>query len=284
MIVRVLLLSLALASVATAEQRVSLPDLRGACRFAVIGDTGTGGEPQYRIGTRMAEYRQRFPFDLVLMLGDNVYGADEPADMVRKFERPYQALLEAGVRFHAALGNHDDPSQRLYEPLGMSGERYYSFPCGRDSVRFFALDSNYMTPAQLAWLDAQLRDAHERWKIAYFHHPIYSTGSHGSNVELRKRLEPLFTAYGVNVVFSGHEHFYQRLKPQHGVRYFVSGGGGKLSVGDIHADPALTLKGYDRGHHFMVVEIAGDALFFQAVAEDGSTVDAGTLPRDTSRG
>jgi hypothetical protein len=141
-----------------------------------------------------------------------------------------------------------------------------------------------MTPAQLAWLVAQLRGARERWKVAYFHHPIYSTGSHGSDVELRKRLEPLFTGYGVNVVFSGHEHFYQRLKPQHGVRYFVSGGAGKLSVGDIHADRSLTQKGYDRGHHFMVVEIAGDVLFFQAVAEDGTTVDAGTLPRDASRG
>jgi len=159
----------------------------------------------------------------------------------------------------------------------MNGERYYTYRCGRQSVRFFVLDSNYMTPEQVEWLEGALRDSHDRWKIAYFHHPIYSTGLHGSDVELRRTLEPLFVRHGVNVVFSGHEHFYQRLKPQHGVRYFVSGGAGKLRRGDIATDPALTAKGYDRGYHFMVVEIAGDALFFQVIADDGSTVDVGTL-------
>jgi hypothetical protein len=94
-----------------------------------------------------------------------------------------------------------------------------------------------------------------------------------------RTLEPLFVRYGVDVVFSGHEHFYQRLMPQRGVRYFVSGGAAKLRRGDIEPDPALTATGYDRGYHFMVVEIAGDALFFQVVSDAGATVDAGTLPR-----
>jgi hypothetical protein len=259
---------------------LTLPTLPGSCRFAVIGDSGTGGEPQYRVGERLAEAHQRFPFDVVLMLGDNIYGADRAPDMERKFTRPYQALLAAGVTFRAALGNHDDPRQRFFAPFHMDGRRYYTYRCSHDSVRFFALDSNYMTPEQVAWLDDALGGATERWKIAYFHHPIYSTGAtHGSDVGLRKTLEPLFQAHGVDVVWSGHEHFYERLRPQHGIQYFIAGGAGKLNRDDIGRDPALFAKGYDQGHHFVLVEIAGDALFFQAISEDGVTIDAGTIRR-----
>ena len=272
----VLLLVLA-TIVSAAEPGVTLPDLPASCRFAVIGDSGTGGEPQRRVAERMTEYRSRFRYDLVLMLGDNVYGTEFAGDMRRKFELPYEALLEAGVQFRAALGNHDDPSQAFYRPFNMNGKRYYTYRCPQQSVRYFVLDSNYMTPAQVTWLEEALRDATEQWKIAYFHHPLYSTGRHGPDVTLRKTLEPLFVRYGVDVVFSGHEHFYQRLKPQHGVRYFISGGAGKLRRGDIEDDPALTVTGYDAGYHFMVVEIAGDAFFFQAVSDAGDTVDAGTL-------
>jgi len=262
-----------------AEPTVTLPPLRDSCRFAVIGDSGTGGGPQYRVAARLDEYRERFPFDDVLMLGDNIYGSETAADMERKFERPYKPLLEAGVRFRAALGNHDDPSQRFYAPFNMNGERYYTFRCPRQDVRFFALDSSYMTPEQVAWLERVLGAATERWRVAYFHHPLYSTGTHGSDVELRKTLEPLFLAHGVNVVFSGHEHFYARLKPQRGVNYFISGGAGKLRRGDAEYDPALTAKTFDQGYHFMVVEIAGDNLFFQTVSDEGETIDAGTIRR-----
>jgi Calcineurin-like phosphoesterase len=276
-----LLAVLVLAFAARAEEpRLTLPLADGSCRFAVIGDTGTGGDPQYRVATRMAEVRRRFPFDLVLMLGDNIYGRDTAADMERKFERPYKALLDAGVQFRAALGNHDDPSQRFYALFHMDGERYYTHACAHDSVRFFALDTNYVTPAQLEWLGDALRSATERWKICYFHHPIYSTGkAHGSNVELRKTLEPFFLAYGVAVVFSGHDHVYERFAPQHGITYFVSGAGAKLSPGDAVAQAGLTAKTFDGGHHFMVVEVAGDVLSFQTISEAGTTIDSGTIPR-----
>jgi hypothetical protein len=257
-----------------------LPTLPRSCRFAVIGDSGTGGEPQYRVGRRLAEAHARFAFDVVLMLGDNIYGAEQAPDMERKFTRPYRPLLDAGVTFRAALGNHDDPRQRFFAPFHMDGRRYYTFRCSGDSVRFFALDSTYVTPEQVAWLDDALRAASERWKIVFFHHPIYSTGgTHGSDVGLRRTLEPLFRANGVDVVLSGHEHFYERLRPQHGVQYFIAGGAGKLNRDDIGRDPALFAKGYDQGNHFMLVEVAGDALFFQAVSDEGATIDAGTIRR-----
>ena len=71
-------------------------------------------------------------------------------------------------------------------------------------------------------------------RIAYFHHPLYgNAGRHGANVDLRVLLEPLLVKYGVQVVFSGHDHVYERLKPQRGIYYFVTGSGGQLRKGDL---------------------------------------------------
>ena len=149
-----------------------------------------------------------------------------------KFERPYGPLLDAGVRFYAALGNHDEPTNRSYPPFNMSGERYYTF--AKAPVRFFVLDTNLMDRAQLAWAEDALARADEPWKIVYFHHPLYSDGDrHGSNVELRVILEPLLVRHDVNVVFSGHEHIYERTTPQKGITYFIQGSSGQLRKGGV---------------------------------------------------
>jgi 3',5'-cyclic AMP phosphodiesterase CpdA len=100
------------------------------------------------------------------------------------------------VQFYAALGNHDSPTQRAYKPFNMNGQQYYTFTKG--NVQFFALDSTYMSPQQMAWLEAALRESDADWKICYFHHPLYSSSAqHGSAVELRRVLEPLLVKYGV---------------------------------------------------------------------------------------
>lgn len=257
----------------------ALPLKPGSVRFAVIGDSGTGERAQYEIGARMAAFHREFPFTFVLMLGDNLYGSQGPADYVRKFERPYGPLLQEGVRFFAALGNHDSPNQRFYRLFNMGGERYYTFTDPSGHVRFFALDSTYLDRGQLAWLERALNTSPEAWKIAFFHHPLYSSGRrHGPDLGLRAALEPLFVTYGVDVVFSGHEHFYERLRPQHGIHYFISGAAGQLRRGNIRPS-AATARGFDQDRHFLLVEVAGDELYFQAVARDGSTVDAGSFTR-----
>jgi predicted phosphodiesterase len=217
----------------------------------------------------------------VIMLGDNLYGSERPQDFVKKFEAPYKILLDAKVAFYASLGNHDDPNQRFYAPFNMAGKRYYSFKKG--NVRFFALDSNYMDPVQLAWLESELKASGSDWKIPYFHHPLYSAGMHGSQTDLRATLEPLFLKYDVDVVFSGHEHFYQRIKPQKGIQYFVSGAAGELRPGDLRPS-ALTAAGFDTDRSFMLVEVAGKEMSFQAISRTGQTVDKGTVPmRDPVR-
>jgi hypothetical protein len=255
-----------------------LPLRENSIRFAVIGDSGTGDKGQYEIGAQLADYRTRFPFEFVIMLGDNLYGGERPGDYQKKFERPYKALLDAGVKFYASLGNHDNPNQRFYKLFNMDGKRYYDFK-PKDGIRLFALDSNYMDKPQLAWLEKELGDSAEEWKICFFHHPLYSSGErHGPDLELRAALEPLFLKYGVNVVFAGHEHFYERLKPQNGIYHFISGGAGKVRKSNIAAT-GLTAKGFDQDLHFMLVEIDGDEFHFQAISRTGATVDSGLLRR-----
>lgn len=257
---------------------VRLPLKDKSVTFAVIGDSGTGEKDQYNIASQMEAYHQVVNFNFVIMLGDNIYGGHEPRDFEQKFAIPYKPLLDAGVQFYASLGNHDDPKlEPLYKPFNMNGERYYTFK--KNDVQFFALDSNYMDAQQLSWLEKNLRSSNAQWKICFLHHPLYNEGKmHGPDLDLRNQLSPLIKNYGVNVVFSGHEHSYQRLKPVDNVYYFVQGDSGKLARHDFHHSNELA-SSFDRARTFMIVEIAGDTLYFQTISEFGETVDAGALPR-----
>jgi hypothetical protein len=259
---------------------IALPLQSNSVRFAVIGDSGTGDGPQYDVAQRMKASHDKVSFNFVIMLGDNIYGGHSPEDFARKFETPYKPLLDAGVKFYASLGNHDDPNlERLYKPFNMNGERYYTFKKG--DVQFFALDSNYMDPAQLGWLNQNLQNSKSKWKICYFHHPLYSDGKHhGADVDLRAQLVPLFQRYGVNAVFSGHEHVYQRMKPQDGICYFVLGNSGKLMTNDFKTTKDLD-KSFDTDLSFMLVEIAGDTLYYQTIARNGETIDSGSVVRQS---
>jgi hypothetical protein len=95
-------------------------------------------------------------------------------------------------------------------------------------------------------------------------------------------VEPIFVKNRVNVVFAGHEHFYERIKPQKGIFYFISGAGGKLRSGDVKEGSALTAKAFDKDMSFMLVEISKDAMHFQVLSRTGQTVDSGVLPRQQS--
>jgi predicted phosphodiesterase len=247
-------------------------------RFAAIGDMGTGEPPQYEVAQRMLKVRQIFPFDFVIMLGDNIYGGSKPVDFDRKFAVPYKPLIDAGVKFYASLGNHDNTNERFYKPFDMNGESYYTYKKG--NVRFFVLNSNYMDPKQSAWLETQLRDAgNGDWKVCYLHHPLYTSAKfHGPSLDLRQSLEPLFIKYGVDVVFSGHEHVYERIHPQHGIYYFTEGASGELRPGDL-ARSAITDKGFDTDRSFMLIEIAGDEMYFETISRTGDTVDSGVIHR-----
>jgi predicted phosphodiesterase len=257
---------------------VAFPLQSNSVRFAAIGDMGTGESFQTNIAQQMSKSRAAFPFDFVITLGDNIYTGSAATDFDKDFAVPYKPLLDAGVQFYASLGNHDSTNERFYKPFNMNGATYYTYKKG--NVRFFALDSNYMDPKQTAWLTSQLKDAGTGgWKICYFHHPLYSSGTfHGPDTDLRKTLEPLFVNYSVDVVFAGHEHVYERVLPQRGIYYFTEGASGELRPGNL-APSAITAKGFDADRSFMMIEIAGDDFYFRTTSRTGVVVDSGVIHR-----
>jgi hypothetical protein len=272
-----LLALLVVAGPQFAAPTLRLPNRPDTVKFAVLGDNGSGDSRQYELATQMTAVHRLFAFEFVLMVGDNFYGSQTPTELSRKFDIPYRPLLDNGVTFHAALGNHDEPFTVNYPPLNMGGERYYTYV--RQQIRFFVLDTNIVDPPQLRWFESTLQQSREPWKIAYFHHPLYGNAKrHGSAVDIRVLLEPLLVKYGVAVVFTGHDHVYERLKPQHGVHYFVTGSGGKLRQGDL-APAESTAAGFDRDCAFLIAEVDADTLFFQTISRTGATVDSGTIPR-----
>ena len=193
-----------------------------------------------------------------------MYGRGEALRLQGEVREHLQALLDDKVTFYATLGNHDDSNQRFYDYFNMKGEEYYRLKEGNAS--FYALNSNYMDRRQLKWLEEQLAKDDSEWKIAFFHHPPYSSGGkHGSSTKLREIVEPIFLKYGVNVVMAGHEHFYERIKPQKGIHYIISGAGGKLRPGDVKDNSPLTEKAYDKDMSFMLLEIVKDEMHFQVI-------------------
>ena len=169
----------------------------------------------------------------------------------------------------------------------MDGRRYYTY---RESerrlagmagagVRFFVLDSRSLDPEQLSWLREQLKESGTAWKICYFHHPLYTSGRYRAGARaLRMVLEPILVEGDVDVVLSGHEHLYERIQPQRGISYFTSGGAGSLRRGDLSPSTVFA-KGFDTDYHFMLMEVSGNELYFQAISRTGQTVDAGVISR-----
>jgi len=283
-------------------------------RFAVISDSGTGDQHQYQLAQQMVRWHDRWPYSLVLMLGDNIYGfwwrGGRKQDFAKKFDLPYAALLRRGVVFRAALGNHDTYTRAggdliaAWERFHIAGEHgYYSFTAGQlppnaaqpppaateqlpaPLIEFFVLNSvrlqkDRQDPAQLTWLEQALTASRARWRIAYFHHPIYSTGRrHGEDRKLRAKLEPLFLGRSqtprVQVVLSGHDHIYERFHPRQGIVYFTVSSG-KLARGQ--AAPRPDLAAYeDQQRTFLLIEVTPAQLRFWAINETGRAFDCAWL-------
>lgn len=286
-----LLLILAFVSLGYAQQfssergsaappAIVLPNESSSIKFLAMGDAGRGSKDQYELGRVMANFRTAFPFDFAILTGDNMYGKQKAEDYRLKFEEPYRALLDQNVKFYASLGNHDEANQVHYVNFNMDGKEYYKFEKG--DVSFYALNSNYMQQKQLDWFIAELEKDDSPWKVAFFHHPPYSSGGrHGSDEEVREFLHPVFVKYGVKVVFTGHDHFYERVKPIDGIQYFVTGAAGKIRKGDLKDRSTITAKGFDTDLSFMLVEVAGNRMHYQVISRKGQTVDSGTIVNES---
>jgi hypothetical protein len=255
-------------------------------KFAVIGDSGQWSRAQRETASQLVAQRSKFPFSFVLMLGDNNYGDGSPDSYKVRFEEPFKPLLDADVTFYAARGNHDVGPQWNYPLFNMRGQRYYTFvretgvpPLVGDRVQFVALDSVNLDDGQLSWVDQQLSESKAEWKIVFFHHPIYSSGRYAvSSAARRLTLEHVLIEHQVDAVFAGHEHVYERMVPQTGVMHFVVGASGSVRVGDLQPS-SYQARGYDRDLSFMLIEIAGNAMYFRAVNRVGEMIDRGKIVR-----
>ena len=277
------LLLASLCVAATQEQN------RNQVAFAVIGDTGTGDEAQLAVARQMVSRREKSPFEFVLMLGDNIYETGDSKYIKPRFEEPYKDLLAAGVKFYAVLGNHDiikgTAFQTNYPNFNMGGKRYYNFTKGDagDSslLEFFALDSNLMNVEQLNWLEEKLKASKAQWKIAFCHHSIYSSSKmHPPYLQLRNQLEPLYLKYGVKVVFAGHGHAYERVKPQKGVHYFTEGASGEIKRKSLDRQTPLFAAGEDLINSFLIVEVTGDEMKVEAIGADGRLIDSTNIKNE----
>lgn len=258
------------------------PTGRDRLRFAALGDNGSGGRQAMAVAESMAETYRAQPFELITLLGDICYYGNFAKRYEDVFRRPMGPLLEAGVGFELAIGNHDaalrhsdEGIEEIEAELRLLGtpSRYYTTRHGPADL--FYLDSSVPgvfgpgSSTQWEWLDDMLASSTNQWRIVALHHPLYSSGRHGSTFGARERLEPILARRHVDLVLAGHDHNYERTHPQQGVTYVVSGGGCKTTaVGRSHftAAAASVLQ-------FLLVDIDGDRLTSTCVAVDGTIVD-----------
>lgn len=268
--------------------RANLPPSATRFRFAVIGDSGSGTAHQFAVARRLTAWKP----DFVLHLGDVIYERGEAENFGPRYFTPYRDLIGRAV-VYPALGNHDYGNRGAANYLAFfevprasqaETERWYTFHYGH--AQFFALDTNRPFGAgteQHRWLAAQLAASQAPWKFAFFHHPPYSGGEHGSSMYVRQAFGPLFERHDVQLVFTGHEHHYERTKPREDfvkdgrpTTYVVSGGGGAwLRRARAQAHSAVVRSTY----HFLGITIADDRLGAEAIDETGATFDAWTDAR-----
>jgi 3',5'-cyclic AMP phosphodiesterase CpdA len=266
------------------------PSAADRVRFAAIGDNGSGGRQAMAVAARMAEAYREAPFGHVVLLGDICYYGNFEDRYDDVFRRPMGPLIDAGVGFELAIGNHDEGlrhsdegADEIQAELRLLGtpSRYYASNHG--PVDFFFLDSSQPgafgsdSRQQWEWLDDTLAAATSQWRVACLHHPLYSSGRHGSTLPARKRLEPILRRHRVDLVLAGHDHHYERTHPIDGITYVVSGGGCKTTrVGrSSFTEVAASLL------QFLVIDVSDDRLTGHCTAVDGAVVDRFELrPRD----
>ena len=282
---REVLLSLATIAAGTAIKTNSVfaaQPAKSRWRFPLVGDCGTGDRDQIGIAKQMFDAHRQSAFDFAVAVGDNIYPNGSARYFTKHFEQPFAALLKERVSFHAVLGNHDVQEGRQdqcqYPLFNMGGRNYYTVKQGDGLLDLFMLDSTDCDTAQIGWLEQQLKGSTARWKLAVLHHPLYSSGKkHGSDLNLRRKLEPLFVRYGVNAVFSGHDHIYERTKPQQGIQYFVTGAGGETRRGGVDLKSPFRAASFDEDNHFMLLEAEHNQISFQAISEAGTIIDRGVI-------
>jgi 3',5'-cyclic AMP phosphodiesterase CpdA len=244
-------------------------------RVALAGDVGSGGEREFETAEAIAEQSRIDPYDVLMLLGDNVYPAGDPERLQETVYDPFGPLLDRGTELFAILGNHDVQAgvgEEQLAALEMPG-RWYAVE--RGDLLGIALDSTIPDdPEQLAWLEETLAESDATWKLVALHHPPYSSGMHGTNEDVAAAFVPLFERYGVQLVFAGHEHDYQRTEPINGVTYVVTGAAAETRRTGTEAFTAVAWS----THHFVDMNVFEDHIVLRAIDQDGDQFDEAIIP------
>lgn len=251
------------------------PEAQPWLRVALVGDVGDAGDRESETAAAIEEQSQIDRYDILMLLGDNVYPSGDPARVQATVFDPFGPLLDDGTELFAILGNHDEQTgtgDAQLEALGMPG-RWYAVE--RGDMLGIALDSTMPTNAeQLAWLEKTLAESDATWRLVGLHHPPYSSGMHGSNGTVRAAFVPLFERYGVQIVFSGHEHDYQRSDPINGVTYIVTGAASRTRRTGVDDFTAVAYS----THHYVDMNIYDDHILLRAIDQDGEQFDEVVIP------
>lgn len=258
----------------------------GRLTFAALGDNGSGGRQALAVAESMARTYRTSPYGLIALLGDICYYGDIRSRFDTVFRRPLRPLIDAGVDFELAIGNHDtelkfsdDGLAAIEDQLELLGTpgRYYTASHG--PVDFFFLDSSIpglygpKATEQTDWLDDALASSTNQWKVVALHHPPYSSGEHGSTPGAQEKLVPLIARHHVDLVLTGHDHDYERTHPQNGVTYVVSGGGCKTTAVGRSRFTAVS----ERTLQFLHVDVVDDRLTASSIRPNGSVADRFSL-------
>lgn len=274
-------------------------------RFIAFGDSGSGSNSQAALADLMVRQKPA----VVIHVGDLIYPAGAAEDYPAKFYEPNAELI-ALAPFMASLGNHDVATQRgrpLLEefvlpengPQGIEPERHYYFDFGH--ARFVALDSNLtdfdgaMTPGMLKktvapWLRKVLTESEAAWRFVYFHHPFYTGSTHPAEGggHMKDAFVSILEECGVDVVFCGHNHLYERTAPIHqdavvpdgeGVVYVVTGAGGKNRYPESENPPPYIRAFNDEVFSFTLVEVRPEQVEIRQIDERGREIDRYVLEK-----
>jgi len=274
-------------------------------RFLAFGDSGNGSNTQRGVAEQMIATKP----DLIIHLGDLIYPNGSPNDYKRNFFDPYRELL-ARVPFMPSLGNHDvatDKGQPFLDvfvlpengPKGVQPERNYWFDFG--DARFVALDTNReaekgaITEADMRgkvapWLRDVLKSTDRRWKFVFFHHPPYTGSTHPAEAQafVKSIFVPIFDECGVDVVFCGHNHLYERTKPirndkivppGQGTVYITSGAAGVSRYPEIEPHPDYIETFNSDVFSFTQVDLSANKLVLTQLDANGKPIDTLTIDK-----
>ena len=251
-----------------------------AFSFVAFGDTRSNPVAHQQVVSSILPLAP----DFVLHTGDFVSNGSDPAQWATFYSIEHD--LQSQAPFYGALGNHEggDPCCYFDHFDWPNNERWYSFDHKNVHVIALEIDGHaayWAGSPQAQWLENDLAHTTQPWKVVFFHIPPYSSGSeHGSDQQVRAALEPLFIRYGVDLVFNGHDHDYER-SVANGITYIVTGGGGAPLYAKGRPDPASVY--FTSTLHSVQVSVTGMTLTVAGVRPDGVRFDEFTLRKLPAR-